>query len=350
MKRDADAERIRVESQIQTGTHVPDNASRTVLQGCQSWLDHIDMLVRAGKRSQVTWEKYRSHIDHHVAPRPVAGVLLSRLRPSDVSDFAEDLERALSPAMATKVMSTLRMGLRYCRQHQWLATDPAEGVRIARDRSADEDRVEIPPKEDLRALLQTADAADDGGRSRAMVCLMLYCGLRMGELRALTRGALTLTGSHAQLAVTQAADQHQRIKPPKTRAGRRTIPLGPDTVTALRTWLATAPANELHLVFCNGAGHVESHTNLYHRWWVPLLQAAGLTDPDHRGRPVPRFTPHTLRHAAASLWIEMGLQPKRVQRFMGHASLTMTMDLYGHLWTDPAQDSQIARQMERQLR
>lgn len=187
-----------------------------------------------------------------------------------------------------------------------------------------------------------------------MVHLMLYCGLRMGELRALTRGALTLTGAHPQLHVIQAADQHQKLKAPKTRAGRRKIPLGPETAAALRDWLPHAPANELHLVFPTGAGTVESHANLHHRWWVPLMKAAGLADVapiagTRRKKITPHFTPHTLRHAAASLWIEMGVQPKRVQKLMGHASLQMTMDLYGHLWTDPADDSRIARQMERQL-
>ncbi len=75
------------------------------------------------------------------------------------------------------------------------------------------------------------------------------------------------------------------------------------------------------------------------------MAEAGLVTEDGK----PHFSFHTLRHAAASLWIEMGLQPKRVQKLMGHAALQMTMDLYGHLWHDPAQDSQIACQMERQL-
>ncbi len=198
------------------------------------------MLARSGKRSLVTWTQYRSHIDTHLVPHPLAKLLLSRLKPAEVAAFAEDLERALSPAMAGKVMATLRMGLRYCRSHQWLATDPANGVRI--DSQDDDNHVEIPAKEDLKALLKAAIAAEDNGRSKAMICLMLYCGLRMGELRALTRGALTLPGAHPQIHIFQAADAFQKIKAPKTRSGRRKIPLGPETVAALRAWLPHVPA------------------------------------------------------------------------------------------------------------
>jgi integrase len=44
-----------------------------------------------------------------------------------------------------------------------------------------------------------------------------------------------------------------------------------------------------------------------------------------------KFHPYALRHVAASLWIEMGVQPKRLQTLMGHSSIKITMDTYGHL-------------------
>jgi hypothetical protein len=53
------------------------------------------------------------------------------------------------------------------------------------------------------------------------------------------------------------------------------------------------------------------------------------------------------RHVAARLWIEQGLQPKEVQHLLGHASLAMTMDLYGHLGTDEAADEALAQASER---
>lgn len=85
--------------------------------------------------------------------------------------------------------------------------------------------------------------------------------------------------------------------------------------------------------------------------WIPLLERAGLLDrvKDRKGkvRPVLAFYPHVLRHVAASLWIEQGLQPKKVQELLGHATLSMTMDLYGHLWRDNDEDEAIALESER---
>ena len=62
-----------------------------------------------------------------------------------------------------------------------------------------------------------------------------------------------------------------------------------------------------------------------------------------------RFTFHALRHAAASLFIEQGWSPKRVQTVMGHASINMTMDLYGHLFPDPEGDQEAMAQIQARL-
>ena len=70
--------------------------------------------------------------------------------------------------------------------------------------------------------------------------------------------------------------------------------------------------------------------------------------PDARGknRPLRAFGPHTLRHVAASLWIEQGLRPKKVQELLGHSTLQLTMDLYGHLWRDDDEDDALAQASE----
>lgn len=64
---------------------------------------------------------------------------------------------------------------------------------------------------------------------------------------------------------------------------------------------------------------------------------------------MPDFTPHQLRHAFASLSIERGVAPKQLQMMMGHSSIKMTMDTYGHLWKDDEADQALAIAIERQL-
>jgi integrase len=71
----------------------------------------------------------------------------------------------------------------------------------------------------------------------------------------------------------------------------------------------------------NARGRALSPHNFFTNTWRPLLDACGLD-----------YEFHSLRHAAASLFIELGWQPKRVQAVMGHSSITMTYDRYGHLF------------------
>src|SRR5262249_50947660 len=106
-----------------------------------------------------------------------------------------------------------------------------------------------------------------------------------------------------------------------------------------------------HLVFPNGNGGVESHANIVNRGVIPLQLAAGVTAPfigedgkpvlDDEGNPVlqAKYTGlHALRHWFASWCINrkedggLGLPAKAVQERMGHSSITMTMDTYGHLF------------------
>ena len=116
-------------------------------------------------------------------------------------------------------------------------------------------------------------------------------------------------------------------------------------VNALKKWKEECPKGELDLVFPNGAGNVESHSNLYDRFWQSLQIALGMAvdtgEKDAAGKATMahRYGFHTLRHAAASLFIQhLKWSPKRIQTVMGHSSVRMTFDLYGHLFDDIEKD------------
>jgi len=115
-------------------------------------------------------------------------------------------------------------------------------------------------------------------------------------------------------------------------------------VNALREWKLKCPKGEAGLVFPNGAGKVESHSNIANRFFGPLQVACGIAEDsgekDDDGRPImrARYGLHALRHFYASWLIDQGFQPKRVQTLLGHASITMTFDTYGHLFPSPEDD------------
>jgi integrase len=362
----ADAWRVKIESELVDGKHVPDSATRSVRKGWDEWLRYLESLQRVGKRERVTVRHYRTHFEKHIEPQKIANISMNQLTPAHIQTFVEELEGSLSYALGLKVYMTLRMLLAYCRRRGWLAHNPCEGIRLERPKRYDKQPITIPAKEDIRKLLAAAEKNDITGRSTAMIRLMVFRGLRISEVRGLPRKALSLTSKSPQLKVIQRADDYCKIGPPKSHTSFRTLALSPEDVLALKKWLLASGAKDDRpdaLVFGTKTGIAHSYQNLYYRWWVPIMKKASLAsavvDP-RSGKPliekktgkekaVPSFTPHQLRHAFASLSIEQGVGPKQLQVMMGHSSIKMTMDTYGHLWKDDAADQALAIAIERQL-
>jgi integrase len=208
--------------------------------------------------------------------------------------------------------------------------------------------VDIPTPGEIRALLNAST-----GRWRAFVATAALAGLRLSELRGLAWSDVDFAA--ASIAVRQRADAWSDLGSPKAAASRRTISVPQLVVNALKEWKLACPKGELGLVFPNERGGVESHGNAIPRDWQALQLAAGVTVPllgpagkpvlDNDKRPVIRAKYpglHALRHFFAS-WCAartqdggLGLPLKTVQVRMGHSTLAMTADTYGHLF--PSQD------------
>jgi integrase len=97
-------------------------------------------------------------------------------------------------------------------------------------------------------------------------------------------------------------------------------------VNALREWKVACPSGDL--VFPNGLGKVESHANILNRGFWPLQIKIGMVD----SKGEAKYSLHALRHWYASWAIEQGFSPKKLQTWLGHSSIQMTFDVYGHLF------------------
>jgi integrase len=140
---------------------------------------------------------------------------------------------------------------------------------------------------------------------------------------------------NGELHVRQRADRYGVIGKLKSESGERTIPLGPIVLNALKEWKLACPKGELGLVFPNGSGKIEDHANIIQRVLWPALEAAGVVDAEGKAK----YTGlHCLRHFYASWCINrradggLELPIKTVQTRLGHASILMTSDRYGHLF------------------
>jgi integrase len=154
-----------------------------------------------------------------------------------------------------------------------------------------------------------------------LVQLAALTGLRQGELFALRDRDLDLDAM--TIRVEHGAYRGELV-PVKTRASRRRVDLSSTAARVLRRQLLARKPNELGLVFPSPAGHILNDDNFRHRVFAPAVRRTKLAG----------FRFHDLRHTYAALMIAVGAHPKYLQAQMGHSSIRVTLDLYGHLFPD----------------
>jgi integrase len=184
---------------------------------------------------------------------------------------------------------------------------------------------------ELNALIDKAQR-----RWRPFVIAAMFTGMRMSELRGLRWSNVDLDAG--MIYVRQRADGWNKIGPPKSDAGARDIPLPPLVINTLRQWKLLCRSNEL--VFPTVTGKIMRPSTV-DKCWRQLLKKCGLR----------AYGFHKLRHAAASLFIKhLKWTPKKIQVVMGHSSIQVTYDLYGHLWDDAEQDKADMEKIETAVR
>jgi integrase len=241
--------------------------------------------------------------------------------------------------MRRKVLSSLKSMLTFCQGKGRVAQNVASAVKIKSDDKRDmapiRAGVDFPSRDELRTILEKAE-----GRWRPLITTAIFTGMRASELRGLPWANVDLDGG--VIHVRQRADHWGKIGKPKSKAGNRDIPLTPMAINALRAWRDQCPPGSLGLVFPNETGGIEHHKTILRGFWEPFQIANGMTVDG-----VPKYGLHALRHAAASLFIaHLGWTPKRVQAVLGHSSIQMTYDRYGHLFEDGDSDREAMKKLE----
>jgi integrase len=276
--------------------------------------------------------------------------------------FADKLrERGRSAAMIKKVVRSLGSIFKEARRRGLSNVAPTVGLDLDLPERSDP-RPVIPTKAELQAIIAGATARVSQ-LWRALMLVAVFCGLRASELRGLRW--IDVDFEARLINITQRADASHNIGKLKSKAAYRSLRLSPLVLNALREWKLACPKGDLDLVFPNGLGKVESYANLIEHGFGPIQIAAGVTTLapvlDDAGKPVvnnagkpvmrevARYGLHALRHACASLWIEQGHNPKQIQKLMGHSSINVTFDTYGHLFADPDADQRAAEGVEFRL-
>jgi len=274
-----------------------------------------------------TRSDYRRQLERWLIPFIGEKAKLSDVSPLLVNRLAAHLRGAegrsgpLADSTVQTVLKPLRAYMGQAVREGLIPTNPTRDLRLpARETVDDEDveQVRALTPDQLATFLAVAPE-----RHRLMFRLLAATGLRISEVFAIQWRHLHLDGG-AHVKVRRAYVRG-KFEPPKTRHGRRDVPLPSSLVDGLRAWRkGTEWPGETDLVFPAMAGGPLNYGNLRHRVLVPTAQEAG----------VPWMTFHTLRHTCASLLFDQGRNAKQVQRWLGHHSAAFTLETYIHLLSE----------------
>lgn len=341
-KRDAERELSRLLHEFNTGGYVAPTRMN-VGDYLERWLTDYAKTNVAPK----TYERYadivRSHLKPALGHRPLA-----KLLPLDIQghyskaliEGRRDGRGGLSPQTVLHHHRVLHVALKHAVRWQLLARNPTDAVEPP-----------SPVQHKIRAFdeAETARLLTAAARSRLYrpILLAVTTGLRRGELLALRWDAVDL--KRCVLSVREALEQTKaglRFKQPKTAKGRRQVDLPGLAVTHLRQHrtdqvqrkLLLGPAyQENGLVFPEPDGRPwapDKFTRAFHS----LMRRAGFAG----------FRFHDLRHTHATQLLRQSIHPKVVSERLGHATVSITLDLYSHVL--PGMQKEAAERVDAALR
>ena len=340
-KRDADAYHAQVTVDVGAGIHTADSRSITVTGAGRLWLTSRE----AAGIERATLMNYQDYLALHITPL-IGATKLAALTTPFIREYEDRLRANRSPAMVRKILVALSGILTDAQDRGLVAQNVVRnrrshnnGLADARQKRRLESGVDIPTPDEIRAII--ADVG--GGYARPLLLTAIFTGLRASELRGLRWADIDLTRN--ALHVRQRADRFGTMGPLKSAASRRTVPLLPMVVNALREWRLASPRNESDLVFPGSRGQPISLVAIIRSVWHPAQIAAGIVATDGRAK-YPGL--HALRHFYASWCINrradggLELPIKVVQGRLGHASIQMTADVYGHLFPRSDDSAELA--------
>jgi integrase len=333
-RREADAYHANVAGELRSGIHVPDSQSVTVAEAGRLWLQSCAAIGL----ELATVNAYRQHLERHIIPL-IGAVKLSRLSVPMVRAFEDKLRLDRSPAMVRRARVSLGALLADAEERGLVGQNVVHALRRRRRRGKDTHTaarqngkpkigIDIPSPDEIRAIIAKLD-----GPRRPLILTALFAGLRASELRGLRWADVDL--KRGELHVRQRADRYGQIGRPKTAAGERVVPLPPFLIQTLREHRLACANGELGLAFPNSKGRIDHRNSIVEKAFHPAQVAAGVVD-QHGGAKYKGL--HALRHFYASWCINrradggLELPLKVVQARLGHASIQMTADTYGHLF------------------
>jgi len=290
----------------------------------RTFADYADYWLKAETvgLKPATVAEWGSHLRNHLIPEfgPLRLQEISRER---IQRYVARLveQKTLKPKSIRNIFVPLHRMLRDAVTGNYLRINPASGIKKPgkEKRKVKEGRDFLHPDE-LQRLFVHAEPS-----YRTLFYMAAVTGIRQGELLALRRsdlrdGKVTVERT-LHWGKNNGVDPRWVFHAPKSEASMRDVDIGRTLQGMLKRHQLMAPPSEHDLIFPNQDGGPMDPKNMMHRHFNPALRRAKLRHVDF----------HSLRHSYAAMQIKNNVSLKYLQAQLGHASIEVTLDVYGHL-------------------
>ena len=304
-----DAQRVLNENlgEIENGTYK--NLQKiTFFQFTEIWLrDYAEITLKPSTKNL-----FRDVINRLLLPA-FSNCQLGDITTGQLQAYVSNRSKTVKPNTIRNELTVIKLLFRQALRWGYIKNNPTENVERPKIEKAE---IEILSPEEIEVLLINSEQP-----YRIAFLTAFLTGMRAGELWGLQWDDIDWNSK--QIHVKRSVWKKQ-FQTPKSKKSIRKIDLTERLVREFKLWKLACPISEHNLVFPSPEGYITIHDNVMKRFYCPALRRAKIR----------HVSFHSLRHSNASMRIRVGQNIKYIQGQMGHATINMTLDVYGHLFND----------------